>query len=95
MQTCIKYKYYEIIEYADTTPLQVTTTEGVSLVLDADQVDLTSRADMVRWVESGMDGERRIEDFLFRYRNDPTHTRQKYKSIHFKVTDAWVVQYPD
>jgi Txe/YoeB family toxin of Txe-Axe toxin-antitoxin module len=54
----------------------------------------SDKAGLIRWVEAGMDEKRRIEGLLFKHRKDPTHTRAKYASIKYEVTDAWLVEYP-
>jgi hypothetical protein len=94
MKKCVKYKYVETILYTDGSPPQVNHSEGVQLLLEDLPSSASDKAGLMRWVEAGMDGQSRIEDFMFRYRNDPAHTRAKYASITYEVTDAWLVEYP-
>lgn len=56
----------------------------------------SDKEQLIGWVQAQKqeDGEKRIDDFLFKYRHDPSHTRAKYRGITHEVIDAWVIEYP-
>jgi hypothetical protein len=94
MTKCVKYRYIETINYTDGTPPQINHSEGTKRLREDLPPSASDKAGLIRWVEAQMDGKSRIEDFLFKHRKDPTHTRAKYASIKYEVTDAWLVEYP-
>jgi hypothetical protein len=90
----VHYKYIETIRYTDGTPPKVTESEGW-IFREPPLAEQADNERLKQWVlDHSLDGESRIQDFLFRYRKDPKHKRSKYESITYEVTEAWIVECP-
>ncbi len=96
MNKAVEYNFVQTITYTDGTPEEVHNLEGAIFLYDELPFDASDKGRLIDWVRTQKqgDGEKCIDNILFKHRNDPSYTRERYKSIIHEVVDAWVVEYP-
>lgn len=86
MQKYIHYQQYVIFEYMNGDPATLGGGVGYCDISDK-SIDMTNKDVLIGYVES-LSKESYIDTLMYQ-------AKGKLKAVHLKITDAWIVEYPE
>jgi hypothetical protein len=87
MKKYIHYQQYIINEYASGDPSTLGSGIGYCELEGHEAINLDNKSELISYVES-LSKESYIDTLMYQGKG-------KLKAVHLKITDAWIVEYPE